>query len=276
MNVQKPEKPKGLRKRIIIYILILIVCVVSVGIAIYQFFLNEKLGVIVGITHSENEEIDELKSKFNGIFNNAINIEQKKDNDKYTNIISTEYTRQNKSANSYDLNVNIPSININSELAQKYNNEIKRTFKEPAEFILQTQNRNIAYTVNYIANIKDNILSISILSTFKEGNSAQRTMVATYNYDLTNNTEVTLDNLIQKYNMEQNVIEERIKTEIKKSKEQADKLRELGYEIYSRDINNNMYKLQNTTEYFVYNSHLYLIYAYGNNNNTSEIDIIII
>ena len=37
-----------------------------------------------------------------------------------------------------------------------------------------------------------------------------------------------------------------------------------------------MYKIENSTEFFVKNKNLYIIYAYGNDSNTSEYDIIVI
>ena len=72
MNVTLPEREKGLKKRVIIYTAILTVCVISIGIAIYQFFADEKLEVILGITETEDEEIDELKSEFNRIIDSWI------------------------------------------------------------------------------------------------------------------------------------------------------------------------------------------------------------
>lgn len=280
MNIQLPGKPKGYNVRIIAYIIIFIICVFAVGVAIYQFFANEKLGVIVGVTNSNSEEIEELKTKFNTIFTNCVEVEQSansnENKENYQNFVYTTYKKQDKSSNNYDLNVNIPSINSNSDLAIKCNSQIKENFEEPAKYIQQTKSRNILYTVDYIAYIKDNILSLAILSTFKEGNSAQRTMIKTYNYDLLNNTEVKLDDLIQKKNIERNQLENKIELEIKKAQEQTEELRKMGYEIYSRNKDDNMYQLDNTTEFFIYKDHLYLVYAYGNNNNTSEMDLIII
>lgn len=276
MNVQLPGKPEGYKRRIIMYILILTLCICAVGIAIYQLFAGEKLGVIVGITKSESEEIEELKSKFNTIFNNNIELSSADEENSDTEIVYTVYKEQEKSSNNYDLNVNIPYININNNLAQKYNEEIKESFEQPAKFILTTQSRNISYSVSYIADVQENVLSLAILSTFKEGNSAQRTLLKTYNYDLSNNTEVTLEKMLELNSIEKNKAQNIIDTEINKSQKQIEELRKMGYEIYSRNTNDQMYKIENTEEYFIYKNHIYLAYAYGNNNNTSEMDIVII
>lgn len=51
----------------------------------------------------------------------------------------------------------------------------------------------------------------------------------------------------------------------------------LGYEVYTRNVDDEMYNLENTSNFLLgEKSHLYIIYAYGNNNFTSETDLIII
>ena len=60
--------------RHVFYIIIIIVCIISIGIAVYmQFFKDEKLGVIFGITdEKEDEEYKNLKENFLNIFTNDI------------------------------------------------------------------------------------------------------------------------------------------------------------------------------------------------------------
>lgn len=280
MNVILPEKEKGTGKRKAIYIAILAVCTIAIGIAIYQFFADEKLEVILGIVQTEDEETEQLKAEFNNLFINRVlqlqnTYEISKINEN-EDLVYTEYSIEEKSENNYDLDVHIPCINIKSDITQKYNDEIKKSFKNPAIEIMQTKDRNIAYTVNYSATIENNILSLAILSTYKEGNNAQRTIVKTYNYDVKNNKQVNLNDYIQAKGIDKNSVETTIKKEIEKSQQEAEKLKELGYNIFSRDSKNSMYKLENTTEYFMNNGHLYIIYPYGNSNNTSEMDIVII
>ena len=59
-------------------------------------------------------------------------------------------------------------------------------------------------------------------------------------------------------------------------KESLEDLKELGYEIYNRDISRDIYKIENTTEFYLNKNALYIIYPYGNETNTSETDLIII
>lgn len=271
MNVTLPEKPKGRKKRTTIYLSIITVCVIAIGIAIYQFFAEEKLEVILGLAKSTDEKIEQLKSEFDNIFTNKLKSSQGT-----YDLVNTEYERQEKVSNNYDLNVNIPNINIDNNLAKKYNEEIKQIFQNPTQDILQTQSRNIVYTVNYVAYEENGILSLAILSTFKEGNSAQRTIAKTYNYDLNNNKEVSLEDFLKIKNIDKNIAQSKIKREIEKSQEQTEKLRELGYNVFARNTADSMYKIENTKEFFMYDGNLYLIYAYGNNSNTGELDLVII
>ncbi len=48
-----------------------------------------------------------------------------------------------------------------------------------------------------------------------------------------------------------------------------------GYNVYRRDATNDMYLLENATEFFIEDNILYIIYSYGNNNYTNEVDLII-
>ena len=282
MNVVLPEKPKILNRRNVTYMTVLILCAVAIAIAMYQFFSEEKLGVILGITKVENEEINELKLEFNNLFTNELKINQKteiqnikKDNED-KELVYTDYSKEEKSLNNYELNVNIPHINIENSITKQYNEEIKKSFEKPAEDIIQTQERNIVYTVNYMACIENNILSIIILSTFKEENNVQRTIAKTYNFDIKNNKEVTINDFMKIKYLDKKILDEAIKDEIKKAQEQTQQLKDLGYNIFSRDVTDEMYKIENTTNYFMYEGYLYIIYAYGNTNNTSEMDIVII
>jgi len=46
--------------------------------------------------------------------------------------------------------------------------------------------------------------------------------------------------------------------------------------MYIVDVSNDMYKIENSKEFYLTNDTLYIIYAYGNDNFTSEIDLIVI
>lgn len=282
MNVILPEKPKFLNRRNVTYMTILVVCAVAVAIAMYQFFSEEKLGVIIGIAEDENEEFNQLRQDFNYLFTNDIKISEGADIEKVEKIVQEkdivfiQYQNEDNSINNYNINVKIPFFNINSDVARKYNADINKNFISPAEGVKDIKDQNIIYTVNYMASVEDNILTVAILSTFKEGENVQRTIFKTYNYNIKENREASLEDLIQIKGVNKDDLESNIKSQIKKSQEQAEQLKELGYDIFARDATDEMYKIENVTNYFIHDGYLYIVYAYGNSNNTSEMDIVII
>ena len=137
-------------------------------------------------------------------------------------------------------------------------------------------NRNIIYTVEYAATVENDILSLIIKSNLKEGANPQRLIVLTFNYDLKNNKEVTLEEIIQKKELKFTDVQNKINEEIKQQQNRVNGLKELGYSIFERDVNNSMYKISDTKEFFIKDDKIYIIYAYGNDALTSEMDLIII
>lgn len=266
----------------IIYVAIILICIIAVILAIVLQINKDKEKEKGNELNPISElEIDNYKNEFNEIFNNKVNylennsykitkVEQNKE------IIYMVYKNSEKKINNYELDVNIPYINIENEQINKYNDEIKETFEKKAKSILNTSNDNVIYTVNYCAYVTNNILSLVIRSTLKEGNNAQRDMVQTYNYDLTNKKEFTMDDILEKKGITKRTANNKIREEIQKVQDNVKSLQDLGYKIYSRDVENEMYNINNVTEYFIgKDDALYIVFAYGNKNNTSEMDIVI-
>ena len=77
-------------------------------------------------------------------------------------------------------------------------------------------------------------------------------------------------------NLSSTAVTNEIKSKIKEAAVAAQKLKELGYSIYERNTEDTMYSIENTTSFFLgKNNSLYILYPYGNSNDTSEIDIIV-
>lgn len=266
----------------LIYILIIIICIVAIGFAVYkQFFKDEKLGVIFGITdEEEDEEYNNLKDNFFNIFDNSLNILEQY-NGKLSKIKKEEdviiaYNNQEQTEN-YTLDLKIPYFNINSEVAKKFNSEIKTTFKDKSASVVSSKDDNIIYNVKYKAYESNNILSLIILSELKEGNNNQRIIIQAYNYDLSTNKEVIINELITLKDIDINQANNKIKSEIKSSQEENIKLSELGYNTNVRDADADTYKIQNSENFFIgEKGYLYVVYAYGNKELTSETDVVII
>ena len=280
MNVVLPEKNRIKKKQLFIYISIIIICIISVIIAFYvQFYTRIDIAKFIGISQKDGlgskteEQQQTIKSEFNTIFNNTITNDNDTNNSKKEEadkkIVYTKYEKKETKLNSYDLEVHIPHINISGEVVEKYNQEIENIFVDMAKKVLQSENNNVIYTVEYVANIQDDILSVMIKSNLKEGSKAQKVIIQTYNYDLRNNKEITLAEVLKIEQLNENDVQNKIKADIQTEQKKAQDLKSLGYNIYSRDINSDIYSIEKSTEFYFTGNILYVIYAYGNQMATS-------
>ena len=287
MNVVLPEKNRIKKRQLVIYISIIIICIISVIIAFYvQFYTRIDIAKFIGISQKDGlgskteEQQQTIKSEFNTIFNNTITNDNDTNNSKKEEadkkIVYTKYEKKETKLNSYDLEVHIPHINISGEVVEKYNQEIENIFVDMAKKVLQSENNNVIYTVEYVANIQDDILSVMIKSNLKEGSKAQKVIIQTYNYDLRNNKEITLAEVLKIEQLNENDVQNKIKADIQTEQKKAQDLKSLGYNIYSRDINSDIYSIEKSTEFYFTGNTLYIIYAYGNQMATSEMDIVIL
>lgn len=282
MNLELPEKEKIPKKRIIMYAVILLICVIAVIVVVgVQILGNDVVDNMFGInkiTKRTEEEEANLKANFENIFDNQIEDKgeykiQKIKQDE--NLVYTNYTKEEKNEK-HEIDVNLPYININNEETDNFNKEIENTFKGKAEEILKDSNQNIIYIVKYKAYVENNILSLVIYSDLKQNTSAQRVIVQTFNFDLKENKKLTLEDIIDSFDLKKADVQNKINIDIQKEQKKSEDLIKLGYNIFSRDINSDIYKVENASEYFVYNNNIYIIFAYGNNKMTSEKDIVII
>ena len=285
MKLTLPEKNKIRKKDLIIYISIVVICIISVIVSCYvQFHDQIDVTTLVGKAKSKEfgekteEQKELLKADFDKIFTNNITGDREEipKIDETKEIVYTDYEKKESKLNSYDIEVHIPQINIDDENIAKCNKEIQDVFRTKTESILKSENKNVIYTVEYVANVEDNILSLIIRSNLKEGSSAQRVIIQTYNYDLKNNKEITLAEILKNKNIKEQIVQAQIKNTIDLEQKKVKALEELGYTIYSRDSSNDMYKIENTTEFYLTENTLYIIYAYGNETFTSEMDLVII
>lgn len=273
-------------KRIILYAAIAIVCTVVIGVAVYfQFFYVEEKSFqwneMGEKTESLEAKYEKLKTEFYSTFNNSVrrvtgegeNI-QKIDATK--DIVYTMYQVDLYSENKYDINLNLPVLNINHNAAKKINKEIDDLFGSKTNDVVQSKESLSIYNLDYVAYLKDDILSLVIKATLKELDFPQRVIIKTYNYNIAKNEEVTLGTLLVKKNLDKNDVYKRVMTEIDTVISENEALAQTGYEVFKRDRNDTRYLLENTDTFFMdQNDYLYLIYAYGNNNFSNELDMVI-
>lgn len=285
MNVILPKKEKMSKKAITLYIVSIAICILAVIVVVCsQYFGAEELDKMLAINTNKDiqKQVDEelLITGFDDLFTNQIDTYKSSVNikkiDDTKDIIYSYYEKQEKQDNNYDIDICIPFFNIENDTLKKYNESIQNDFVKKAENVLQSQNKNTIYTVQYIATVEDDILSLMIRSNLKDGSSAQRVIIQTYHFDLKENKVVTLEEVLNKKGIQVAKVEEKVKQQVGEEQKKVEDLKALGYNIFERDLNNDMYLVKNTEQFFMKNGIIYLIYAYGNEALTSEMDLIII
>lgn len=272
----------------LIFILVGAFCVLALIAGIYaQFFVgSSNNNNIQNPDNSINNEIkpktqEEIKSQLNSLFTNEIisndydetNL-QKRDASK--GIVYSAYDIQKQEGN-YELDVHLPVININDSVATDFNKMTQSIFANKASEILNNKyTEKVIYSVDYISYVNDNILSLVIKSTLKQGNNPQRVIVQAYNYNLETGEKVQLVDVLAKRNIIQSDCQNKIHEIVTKAQEEAQVLVQSGYTVYNRNLSNSMYQISNISTFFLgKNEELYIIFAYGNQNFTSEMDVVL-
>ena len=283
-----------MKKNYIIYIVISVLCAIAIIAGVYYevFMKKPKTVDVANETQGQNEvteakqEPEDILEEFNNLFNNSFDdqgyeIENVKKIAGYEDkeIIYAIYTFNDEKDEKYNCDINIPLFNIDGEVPAKFNSITQSIFANKANDVLTKSEKFTIYNIEYVGYLNENILSLVIKSTLKEGNNPQRIIVQTYNYDITTGKEVTLNEVLSSRNINQKEVNKKIETEVKKAAEEAQAvataLAEYGQTIYERDVNNAMYVTDNANYFFIgEDGQIYIIYPYGNSNFTSEIDII--
>lgn len=274
----------------IIYVIISIICVISIIIGVYEQFFNKKDDNTNISTNGKVEEpieqikektMEEIKDEFNAIFINSFSSEGKDISDierinKEKNIVYAAYNIQQEN-DFFNIDLNIPVINIKGDIPKEFNKITQEVFVKKANEVMENTNvsEKIIYSIDYAAYINGDILSVIIKSSLKQGNNPQRIIVQTYNYNIKTKEKVTLSNIIEQKNIDEQKLKSKIDRALQIVKREEEILTQSGYSVYVRDLNSDVYKLENITNFFLDNDEkLYIIFAYGNQNFTSELDIV--
>ena len=274
-------------KRYVFFIVLFLICVVALSLGIYgQFFYKyaDTDPLMIGINVESKktaEEIAILKSNFYEIFNDSLVINSENEIkvnkiEPSNDIVYTGYDLEATDDNYYNVNAQIPIININTETAKKANSEIITEFYENASSIMRKKEGSTIYNVTYAAFINDKILSLVIKSSLKEEGKAEKVVIKTYNYILTEDRELTIDETIEAKSLTKESVQNTINQDIKVAYDRAKELAAEYGALYERDLKSDIYKVENTENFFLtQEGYVYIIYAYGNNDYTNDMDIVI-
>lgn len=271
------------KSQIFCFSLIMIVCIIAIVEALY-YVMNPNIQDNKNIADNSlsNTEItdmnlvDNFDDVFQNSFKNTNTSEEAEKIDADKDYIYTNYEKTEVNSGNYEIDVKIPVININSEEIKSYNEAIKQVFQDKAESILNGGSNRSVYSVDYEAFLNNNILSIVIRSTLKEGSNPQRVIIQTYCYNIKEMKKVEFSDIMALKNLDTNTVQEKIRKQIQGKQEEAKALQQLGYSVYIRDLRSDRYDVENISNFFIdENNNVYVIYAYGNSSNTDVTDIVI-
>lgn len=271
------------KSQIFCFSLIMIVCIIAIVEALY-YVMNPNIQDNKNIADNslsnaqitDTNLVDNFDEVFQNSFKNTNTSEEAEKIDADKDYIYTNYEKTEVNSGNYEIDVKIPVININSEEIKSYNEAIKQVFQDKAESILNGGSNRSVYSVDYEAFLNNNILSIVIRSTLKEGSNPQRVIIQTYCYNIKEMKKVEFSDIMTLKNLDTNTVQEKIRKQIQGKQEEAKALQQLGYSVYIRDLRSDRYDVENISNFFIdENNNVYVIYAYGNSSNTDVTDIVI-
>ena len=138
------------------------------------------------------------------------------------------------------------------------------------------------YNVSYASFVNQDILSIVIKASLKEQNKSEKVTIKTYCYSIPENQLLSINNVLESSDLLEvkgltlENIQNTINEDVKKAYNNAKILAADYGTLYERDLNSEIYKIENTQNFFLtQDGYVYIVYAYGNKDYTNEMDIII-
>ena len=202
------------------FLIILLVIFVCISLALGSFLFYDK--VLKNYLNNQNpikinRDYDNYRKRPNTNNNNYVS---KIDSSKYW-IYHAPYDK-NVLANSYDTayetyqakDIVVPYINIDSEDAKKANEEIKKGFDEAINVYNEgVENKTSFVKIVYEKFIDNNLASVNLMFG-KGGTDVIRPDYYPYTFDLTTGKLLSFEELYQRFNLNKNQIERKIKEEI--------------------------------------------------------------
>jgi len=260
--------------RTMFFVIVILICLLSLSIGIYAHLFYKysdtdpfMLGIGIGKTQ-DAAEITKLKNEFSTgkIFTNNISGSSTSSNIKKKNqakeIVWAYNTTTKNEPEKYNIVAAIPQININSTEAERINSQIQTAYVDKIESIMENANVDL--------------LSLIIKETIHEGSTTQSAKIKTYNYNLNNNTQVSINDIIKAKGYKSEDLQKEINTEIERLNKNDEDLKNQYSDMKLRDLNDKKYQIENTENFIInQDGYFYIIYAYGNIENTNKMDIVI-
>ena len=222
-------------------LIILLVVFIFISLALGSFVFYDKVlknYINSPIQNNDYDDLDDDDDNHN--YNENNNYVSKIDPSKYW-IYHATYDK-NVLANSYEIayktyyakDIIVPFINIDSNDASKANDEIKEVFDKAINFYNEgVENKTNFVSIDYEKFIDNNIASVNLWYG-KGGTDVIRPDYYTYTFDLTTGKIMSFEELYQKFGLNKNQVDMKIKEEI------TDEVNDI-FEDSFRDINNTTY-----------------------------------
>ena len=283
-----------MKKRNILYIAISAICVIAIIVGVYAQVFGDKpkqntiKNEVINTGDDDTATDPEvLKQEFNSLFNNSFDDQgydktsiKKLAGYEDQDVIYAVYRIKEEKDEKYSVNINIPVFNVDGEVASEFNATTQSIFANKAGNVLSNSQSYTIYDVEYVGYLNENVLSLVIKSTLKEGNNPQRIIVQTYNYDITTGKKLTLNEVLEAKGISEKEVNKKIELQVTEANKNAEALSEAlasaGQTVYKRDVNNKMYLVENINQFYISSNCIYVIFAYGNDARTSEMDIVTI
>jgi len=279
--------------RRIIFGIIIIICIIAVNYGVY-WTVNEE-GKKQPETPEVKIDIEKIVKDFKNIFNNTLDNQEHVINnvvklDTSKELVFTDINTKQKIDGKYEIDINIPKINIAKNSIELVNEEIYNIFYSKVNSIMSQHTtignelldnkatNTVVYEVSYKAYLNSNILSLVIKANLKEGANEQRTFLKKYNFNLTTYEQINIKQLRDIKGLNNQIINAEIQEVVRSANVEASTLETLGYSVYIRDEKSDIYNIEKTTDLDCFlgkEQILYIIYPYGNKENTTEMDIIV-
>ncbi len=254
-------------KKILVITLVVILIILSL-VAAGLFLFNKKQD---DIAREKEEAIINAEENFKKLFENLEYSENKNE------AVTLSYKMEKIEEGRYDVKAHVPLLNIETDTANAVNDEITNIFGKKLLEVVKENTAYSKYHVDYITYTNNNIISLIIKATLKEGSEPQRIIVKTYNYDLVENKLLSLKEYMELNSIDKNAVQAQIINYIRGKSENTDTALAQEYNLYIRDVRSDEYLIENIENYYIgQDGKIYIIFAYGNNNATETVDVVIV
>lgn len=261
-----------MNKRIIVTTLIVLLALI--GVVLAALLILNKNTTNSSLENTQEEKIVSQETIENNFKNSFYNIDYTEDNE---SMVERVFDYEENKESKYSVKVNLPKIKTETDITTKINEEIIDAYGDKLLDIINNSEEFTLYNIDYISSVNNNILSIAIKTTLKEGNNPQRLLIGTYNYDIVNDKVLKLEEMLSLKGIEKSDVQQKIIDTVRQKNVNTTALSEQGYNIYVRDIRSDEYLIENIENFFIdEEGHIYILFPYGNKNFTETMDVIIL